>query len=265
MGGQITQPTISVLIFTYNAEREIRDCIQSAGLLSENIRVVDLESTDNTAEIAGQAGAIISSHSRPMYVELVRDFGIKNATSEWVFILDVDERMTRELADEVKQAVNNTSLTHYKVPRKNIFARVKWLSHGGWWPDYQIRLINTKYFRSWPKVIHSTPIIDGAIGYLHKPITHYFHSDIESMVKKTIVFENIESDLLYEAQRNVSTITFFRKFLGEFFRRFCKNVGFLDGTIGIIESIYQAYSKTITYLYLYEKKSGFGEQSSRTL
>ena len=134
---------------------------------------------------------------------------------------------------------------------KNIFARIKWLKHGGWWPDHQIRLINKKYFTSWPKRIHSTPRIKGDFGYLKNPFIHYFHVDLSGMVKKTIIFEDIESDLLYKAGKKSSTLTFCRKFLAELYRRLIKNLGFLDGAFGIIESLYQAFSKTITYLFLY--------------
>lgn len=146
-------------------------------------------------------------------------------------------------------------MTHYKIPRQNIFGRGQWLRHGGWWPDYQLRFINKKYFKNWPKEIHSSPDINGATGYLKQPLLHYFHGDLTKMVEKTIIFENIESELLFKANKNVTTTTFFRKFLAEFYRRCIKHLGFLDGTVGIIESIYQAFSKTITYLYLYEKKN----------
>jgi DNA-directed RNA polymerase beta' subunit len=206
-------------------------------------------------------------------VEPAREFGIQKTKTDWAFVLDADERIIKELATEIqnviaseakqshqKQIASSSSTprddksTHYKASRKNIFGQKQWLKHGGWWPDYQIRLINKKYFKAWPKEIHSTPIIDGQCGYLTNPLLHYFHGDIEQMVKKTIIFENIESDLLYKAKKNVSTATFFRKFLGELFRRFIKGKGFLDDTIGIIESIYQAFSKTITYIFLYEKQ-----------
>ena len=88
---------------------------------------------------------------------------------------------------------------------------------------------------------------------MHNPIIHYFHGNLESMVEKTIIFEDIESDLLFNAKKEVNISVFFRKFLGELYRRLFRNLGFLDGEIGIIESIYQAFSKTITYIYLYEK------------
>ncbi len=135
-----------------------------------------------------------------------------------------------------------------------LFGKGSWLKHGGWWPDYQIRLINKKYFKSWPKQIHSTPLIEGNLGFLSHSLLHYSHQNMQSMVQKTIVFEDMESQLLHKAGKQVSTLTFFRKFIAELYKRLIGRLGFLDGTIGIIESIYQAFSKTITYLYLYEKK-----------
>ena len=93
------------------------------------------------------------------------------------------------------------------------------------------------------------------MGHLNNSFEHHFHGNIESMVQKTLVFENIESDLLFDAGKHVQTPTFFRKFVMELWRRLFQKMGFLDGTVGIMESVYQAYSKTITYLLLYEKKN----------
>jgi hypothetical protein len=73
------------------------------------------------------------------------------------------------------------------------------------------------------------------------------------MAYKTTIYENIEANLLFSAKRKVNTSLFFRKYFGELYRRLIKNMGFKDGTYGIIESLYQAFSKTITYLFLYEK------------
>lgn len=259
---------ITVVIHTHNEESNIEDCIASAKLLSSTILVVDMESTDKTVELAKKQEVTVLNFPFSYYVEPARAFGVEQTNTEWVFILDADERITPELAEEIdlliksrqmsKQEVSTDHLdapTYYKVPRKNIFGGKKWLKHGGWWPDKQMRFINKLYFKSWPERIHSTPDIEGLMGVLEHPIMHYFHGDIERMVNKTMVFEDIESKLLFEANREVSTSTFFRKFFGELYRRLIKNAGFMDGPIGIIESIYQAYSKTITYIYLYEKKN----------
>lgn len=248
--------TISVLIQVYNEEKHIKDCIESAKLLTDAVVVVDMQSTDKTREIAQKSGAKIVSYStHPMYVEPAREFGIRQIQSKWVMILDADERITKGLAEEIKKAIVSEEYSYYKIPRKNIFAGKHWLRNGGWWPDQQMRLINIESFHSWPSNIHSTPVINGKLGYLHEPFLHFFHGDIEQMVDKTLIFEDIESNLLYEAGRPVRVLTFFRKFFGELWRRLFQKKGYRDGEIGIIEGIYQAFSKTITYLFLYEKKN----------
>jgi glycosyltransferase involved in cell wall biosynthesis len=285
---------ITILIHTSNEEKNIGDCILSAQLLSHKIIVIDMKSIDKTVAIAKSLNTEVINFPQSNFVEPSREFGIKQAKTNWVLILDADERMTKELTNEIKNTIrqnqssrlklsesvksgknktdltdltdstdstNSTAsidLTYYKIPRKNIFAGVKWLAHGGWWPDYQIRLINKNHFISWPKQIHSTPKIKGQLGYLNNPLVHYFHNNLKDMVKKTLVFEDIESELLYKAGKKANTKTFFRKYIAELFRRLIKNLGFLDGTFGFIESIYQAFSKTITYLFLYEKQNRQG-------
>jgi glycosyltransferase involved in cell wall biosynthesis len=247
--------TISILIQTHNEERNIEQCIASAHLLSDTVVVVDMESTDKTEELAVKNGAAVTSFPFSQYVEPGRAFGLQKIQTDWVFILDADERMTERLAEEIQTAIMNEEFAYYKVPRKNMFGGKKWLQHGGWWPDEQMRLMQVASFESWPTQIHSTPYIRGRMGHLKNEFEHHFHGNIEAMVQKTLVFENIESDLLLEAGKHVKTPTFFRKFLMELWRRLFQKMGFLDGTVGIIESVYQAYSKTITYLLLYEKKN----------
>lgn len=262
---------ITVLIQAYNEQDEIVECIKSAHLLSNTIIVVDTESTDKTVAFAKENGAEVFSFPFARYVEPARNFGVEKVKTEWVFLLDVDERITEELAGEITETLRSAQgdtgnsqndagsslgdVTHYKLRRKNIFAGKKWLQHGGWnsTTDYQTRLIKKSAFKEWPQAIHSTPVVEGKSGLLKEPLLHYFHKNLETMVSKTAVYEDIESDLLFKASKPVSTATFFRKFLGELYRRLFKWQGFRDGTLGVIESIYQAFSKTITYLFLFEK------------
>ncbi|MCR4329719.1 MAG: glycosyltransferase family 2 protein [Candidatus Roizmanbacteria bacterium] len=245
--------SITAIIHTYNEEDNICECIRSAKLLTNDVILIDMQSTDTTVLKARKCGATVYTTPQTLYVEPARAFGISMAHGNWVCILDADERMTKELAHELKTATNDT-YTHYKIPRKNFFVGKKWLKHGGWWPDYQVRFIKKIAFQSWPSHIHSMPIITGNLGVSKNALTHLFHPSLHAMVKKTIIYEDIESQLLYVAKRTVTIRTFFRKFLGELFRRLIRKLGFLDGTLGIIESLYQGYSKTITWLFLFEKR-----------
>ncbi|NMB84220.1 glycosyltransferase family 2 protein [Candidatus Roizmanbacteria bacterium] len=249
-------PQITAIIHTRNEEDNIASCVKSARLLTDKIIVIDMQSQDKTVDLAKKLGCELYSFPFVQYVEPARKFAIEKAKTDWIFILDGDERITPALATEIKITVKNRRYTYYKVPRKNIFngSTGKWLKHGGWWPDYQTRLISRSDFVDWPEQIHSTPKIKGDCGLLKQSLTHYFHGEISKMVDKTVVFEEIESELLFKAGRPAGTFIFFRKFFGELYRRLIGKIGFADGTAGIIESVYQAFSKTITYLYLYEKK-----------
>lgn len=245
---------VTVLIYASNDESNIARAVESAKLLTSHVTLIDIGSTDKTAEIAKRAGVQIVMLKQTPYVELVRMEGIKHAKTDWVFILDSDEVITQNLADEILQVIGyKLQVASFRVPRKNIFGKSKWLKHGGWWPDSQIRLIKRSELVDWPSVIHSTPQIRGTIEQLKESLIHYSHGDFSQMVQKTIKFEGVESDLLHKATKRASTFTFFRKFLGELYRRLIKQKGFLDGKEGFAESIYQAYSKTVTYLMLYEK------------
>ncbi len=234
------------------------ECVMSAKLLTSNVFVIG----DEKKEL----GVIFIPFPNQEIVEPAREFGINQTKTDWVFLLDADERMTMELAQEIKtvtEAVEEADvtsagktasvITYYKVPRKEIIFKKKWLKHGDWWPNYQTRLIKKSAFVSWPKTIHSTPIINGQCGYLKSSLLHYSQNDIEEIVNRTINFESKESDLLFKAGKQANVLVFFRKFSGELWRRLFIGAGFLDGQVGIIESIYQAFSKTITYIYLYEK------------
>ncbi len=244
---------ITVIIHTRNEEKNIAECITAAQKLTENIVVIDMESTDETVAIVVGLHIPVFTFPFSNYVEPARGYGIEMAQSEWVMIIDADERMTDQLTDEINKTIRSGTATHFKIPRNNYFAGFKLLRHGGWYPDYVIRLIKKDSFEFWPEEIHSTPRIKDEMGYLTQPLHHYFHPNLTEMVQKTALFESIESELLFKAKKNVSTRIFFRKYFGELNRRLIMKLGFLDGAPGVIESLYQAYSKTITYIFLYEK------------
>jgi glycosyltransferase involved in cell wall biosynthesis len=266
---KVRHGNITVAIFVHNDQQNIVRAIESAKLLTSAVVVIDIGSTDGTDKRAKQSGAEVLKTKFYPYVELARMEGLKKITSDWIFILDSDEVITQALASEILRAISgqnsdvsklktddrhlSTIPSAYRVPRKNMFGKNKWLKHGGWWPDYQTRLILLKDLQEWSTRIHSTPQIKGEVGLLKEALIHYSHGNISNMVKKTIIFEGMESDLLHKARKKANTFIFFRKFCGELFRRLIKYKGFLDGKEGITESIYQAYSKTITYLMLYEK------------
>ncbi|MFO0703158.1 MAG: glycosyltransferase [Patescibacteria group bacterium] len=103
---------ITVVINTRNEENQIADCVKSAKLLSKDVMVVDMHSTDKTREIAESEGAKILLFPHTQYVEPARTFAIQECQTEWVFILDADERITKELAEEITDVVSSRIWTN---------------------------------------------------------------------------------------------------------------------------------------------------------
>ncbi len=250
------QKKLTVVLQVKNEEKNIKEAILSCRQLTKNIVVMDLNSTDKTKEISIKHGAKVITVPDYPYVEPVRHLAFTKTESEWVLILDADERLTKALIVEINKVLQNPEqpYTHFAIPRLNLFNGKVKFKHGGWWPDYQTRLIKKSAFVEWPTAIHATVNVKGKQGKLINHFLHYFHGNLTAMVKKTIKFEDIESELLFKANRTANTSIFFRKYLGELYRRLIKTRGFKDGPYGVIESLYQAYSKTVTWIMLYEKK-----------
>ena len=100
---------IAVVINTWQEEGNIADAIKSAKKVADEIVVVDTYSSDKTVEIARKHGALVYLHEYLGYVEPVRNFAVSKAKSDWILILDADERISDTLADKIKKEVAKSS------------------------------------------------------------------------------------------------------------------------------------------------------------
>lgn len=183
-----------------------------------------------------------------------RNEGAKMSKSDWLFYVDSDEEVSHDLRSEIEFTINNLQLTNaaYAIPRKN-----KLLGHtmhwGGWYPDYVLRLIRKDKLKGWFGELHEQPLVDGEVGHLKEPFLHDSHRSLHEMVEKTNKWSEIEAKLLYDSGHpKMNFFRFCSAALREFWYRGIIKLGFLDGTVGVIEVIYQMYSRLITYSKLWE-------------
>ena len=135
-----THATLSAIVITRNEAHNLHDCLQSMHGLVDEIIVVDSQSTDNTVAIAQQHGAKVSQPADWPGFGPQKNRALELATCDWVFSIDADERMTPELATEIKQLLQLGDVnTAYKVPRLSFYCG-KFIHHAGWQPDYVLRL-----------------------------------------------------------------------------------------------------------------------------
>ncbi|WP_082222424.1 glycosyltransferase family 2 protein [Halorubrum halophilum] len=130
---------VSAIIIAHNEEENLRDCIATLDWCDEVI-VVDNESTDSTHEIASElADKTIVREVPPDQesFEILRQYGIDEATNEWILRIDADERIPESLAETLQQIIKREEHDVIKVPRKN-FILDSWYEFS--WPDYTTTL-----------------------------------------------------------------------------------------------------------------------------
>lgn len=242
--------SISAIIITRNEEENIEDCIKTLDF-SDEIVVVDNNSTDNTVSLAKASGAKIFQISG-LDFSYLRNIGKEKATSNWLFYIDADERVTPNLAREIKNLVKTDSKkSAFSVLRKNYF-----LGSPSPKLERMTRLIKKDSLIGWQGSLHETPMIAGETGNMSSYLLHYTHRDLTSMVNKTNEWSEVEAQLLYKSNHpQMSWWRFFRIMIHAFTKSYIKDTGYKMGEVGIIESIYQAFSSFITYAKLWEKQN----------
>src|SRR3989344_5294181 len=136
--------TLSVVLAVYNEENNLAACLDSIKDIADEIVAVDGSSKDKTVDIAKKFGAKVKVTTNKPIFHINKQMAIDMATSDWILQLDADERVTPELAKEIKSIVNNQSsiindVNGYWIPRKNWFLG-RFLMKGGQYPDYTLRL-----------------------------------------------------------------------------------------------------------------------------
>lgn len=187
----------------------------------------------------------------PAVVEAIRADQVRKSSGEWVLVMDFDEVVTPELEQEIRYVIKSGPAV-YAVKRRNYSLGYP-LRYGGWGDDYVPRLFHRDVFVDWPTDIHATPLVKGEIQKLQCYMEHHKDKSLAYIVSKTNRYSGVEAEQFYRGNLpEVTAFTLMRKSGMEFFRRYIMKKGFLDGKIGLIQSIYQGFSVFITYAKLFE-------------
>jgi len=192
----------------------------------------------------------------------LRNFGIKKAKGDWILYVDADERISEELRKEIEKEINKPQnlISAYVLKRKNFYYGIYE------WPYVERleRLFYKSKLRGWKGRIHESPVFDGEKRELNGFLFHYSHCDLSSMVNKTIEWSEIEANLrLKNNHPKMTWWRFPRVMLYAFFDSYIRQSGWKAGTVGIIESTYQAFSIFITYAKLWEFQNKAKIQNSK--
>ncbi len=236
--------TVSALVLAQNEEEFIAGCVSMLRWADQTVVLVSDATTDRTAEICRELGAtVVVEHWQGFAAQ--RNRLAELATGEWLLYVDADERVTAQLADEIRSAVDGSTVAAFSLPTRNVFLG-RPMTGGGWWPDRHYRLIRKSKFGRWSGQIHETPQVDGSLGQLKMPIIHLSHRSLSLMLAKTAEWSGIEAERRAASGKPVRVRSLFAAVGREVYFRLLRRRGWRDGMAGWIEVLYQSFSRFIS-------------------
>lgn len=235
--------TLSVAIVSHNEEANLPRTLESVKWADE-IVVVDSGSTDRTCSIAGEYGAHVTVEAWRGYVAQ-KQFAIDLCTKDWVLLLDADEEVSGELAQEIRTSIADpNAAAGYRLPRKNLFLG-RWMRHGGFYPDPKLRLFRRGAGFVTGHDPHDRcelkPDVLQWTQQFRNPLVHYTYPDLTLYLGHMNRYSSLGAQLAFakgHREFNIADIVLrpFATFVYNYFFR----LGFLDGPEGLLLHLYHA-------------------------
>lgn len=251
--------TISVVLSVFNEEAKLARTLASL-VWADEIIVVDNGSTDKTADIAKRYGATLYKEKNNLMLNINKNKGFTKAKCDWIFNLDGDEVVPPELAQEIKVVISHQSsvgsqqVVGYWIPRKNILFG-KWIQHGLWWPDKQLRLFKRGMGAFPCKHVHEYLAIDGPTSELTIPVEHYNYENISQFIRKMDeVYSVSEVNNHLASGYRVIWHDAIKFPMSDFVKTYFAQGGYKDGLHGLVLSMLQAFYSFIVFAKLWERE-----------
>ena len=247
-GSSLTRVPVTVVIAAHNEAANIVACIDSVRWANEII-VVENDSRDETADLAESAGARVLRNPFNT-IGGQRNAAIEHATSQWVLVVDADERGSRELADEISRVIAaGRNLDAYRIPRRNFFLG-KEIRHGGWDRDKPVRLFRSTLRYSASRV-HEHVEVPGEAGELTSQLLHSPYASIDQYFEKLDRYSAWWAEDRHERGRRAGAATVVLRPPLRFLSMYVLKAGFLDGAAGAVLACMASTSVMAKYARLW--------------
>jgi glycosyltransferase involved in cell wall biosynthesis len=241
---------LSITIITLNEERNLRDCLESVRFADEII-VVDSGSRDLTRSIAKEYNAQVFQVPWRGFAEQ-KNCAQEKAKGPWILNVDADERVTEALRLEIQKVLQeDPPAAGFRMPRKNFFCG-QWIRHGGWYPNYQLRLYRKEAGRFAPREVHEQVEIAGPVGVLAAPLEHYTYHSISDYLKRMDGYSDLSARQYHQEGRKASWPEILFRSGFTFIQMWVLKRGFLDGANGLVLAALYSYYTFSKYAKLKE-------------
>lgn len=246
--------SISVVIITRNEEGNIQKCLDTVSWVDEII-IIDSYSDDKTVEIAkNYTDKIFFNEWKDSFSEQ-KNFGISKANGKWLLVLDADERLSPELQSNIKKIIKNGKYNGYWFSRKTFITPTRYLAHGFFYPDYQLKLFRNNLGISYENRVHEEPKIPKVKTiHIKKDILHFPSKqkyDKLSAIGNLSYYMKLSALDFLEQKKSApfylykGIYIFFDYFIGSSIR----GKGYLDGWDGFVAAFNFASAISVAYFY----------------
>lgn len=250
--------TLSVVLAVFNEEENIRKCLESVKDLAWEIVIVDGGSTDKTVEIVKEFGSNIIHTKNLQNFHINKNMAIDAAKGDWILQLDADEIVTEQLKQEINKAIENKNIDGYWIPRKNFFL-TRFLTKGGQYPDYTLRLYKKGKGRLPGKDVHEQAIVEGKVGYLKNDLLHLRDKNFSVYLQRFNRYTDLLAIQLQESGFTINPISFTNYFLIKpffwFIKSYIRHRGYVDGFPGFIFAFFSSFRFPVTYMKIWNKRN----------
>jgi glycosyltransferase involved in cell wall biosynthesis len=232
--------TLTAAIIARDEAAHIGPCLATLGFADERLLLLDAATRDATASIARAHGARVETRAFDTFAAQ-RDAALALARGDWVLFVDADERVTDALRDEVLSVITSARSSGFWIPRDNVLlGRV--VRHAGWYPDYQLRLLERSKAHFDPRrPVHEEAIVDGPVGHLEAALTHFNYSSLDEFVLKQERYCRLDARRWLLAYGRPRMRAIVGQPVREFWRRYVSLGGYREGLLGLALCAILAY------------------------
>jgi len=253
----MTTPSLTAIVLTKNEADNIAGCLATLGFAAQRL-VLDCGSTDGTRELAAAAGAKVIERAFDDFSSQ-RNFALAQAATDWVLMIDADERVPAALASEITAALASAapdSPAAWRLKRNNLYLG-RPLRFCGAGRDEVVRLFRRGQVE-YANLVHETPRVAGAVARLRTPLEHHTARTLGESLQKLAQYSPLSALELQRRGRRISLPGIALRTLGRWLKVYLVKLGFLDGARGFLVAGFEAAGVFCKYALLWDlnRRSG---------
>src|SRR5450631_3542328 len=242
---------LSVVIISFNEEKNISRCIDSVKDVADEILVLDSYSTDQTVAIAESKGAVVKQEVFQGFIQK-KNKAVDLAKYDYVLSLDADEALDPVLAESILQTKQKFDFVAYRMNRCSNYCG-KFIRHGSWYPDIKIRLFDRRKAKWGGTNPHDKIVLtnETITAHLKGDILHYTYNTIGEHVAQNNKLSTMAAESLFAKGKKTNLFNVFFNPFWAFFQCYFIRRGFLDGLFGLVIAIQVSHMTFLKHLKLY--------------